>query len=70
MNKLKLNRLSDKQLAEKQMNRVLGGGAEPSCYCCCGCQGPSSSDDNRSANNTQGKWSKGCGVIKDGYIIN
>ena len=54
MQKLKLNRLSDHQLAEKQMNCVLGGGIGPDgkCdrTCCCGCLGSSSSDDNARAN--------------------
>ena len=75
MNSLKLNRLSDQKLAEKQMNMVTGGQGEPSCYCCCGClyegqPGGSTSADNRAANGASGKWTAGCAVMKDGYIIN
>jgi natural product precursor len=56
MKKLKLNRLSDNELAKKQMNDVKGGAAPGggSCSCCCGCkykdQGGSSTEDNSKAN--------------------
>jgi len=63
MNKLKLNRLSDQKLAEKQMNMVMGGDAPSKCPkgCCCACQyanqGGSSSSDNMLANSAKGIWS-------------
>jgi len=67
MNKLKLNRLSDQKLAEKQMNMVMGG-ADSQCPnsgggCCCGCpyQGqPGGSDtwDNMNANSKGNLYTK------------
>ncbi|MDL2239138.1 TIGR04149 family rSAM-modified RiPP [Bacteroidales bacterium OttesenSCG-928-K22] len=66
MYKLKLNHLSDRQLAEKQMNNVRGG-ENQKCPggCCCSCayagSGGSSTNDNLNANEAQGKRSvHGC----------
>jgi natural product precursor len=69
MKKLKLNRLSDQQLAEKQMNNLLGGagegGSQINCGCYCGCcyanQGGSSTQDNGRANQAGGLYSN-CGI--------
>jgi len=61
MNSLKLNRLSDQKLAEKQMNMVLGGAGESKCPgggCCCGCVGSSSLDDNMKANWAADKYTE------------
>jgi natural product precursor len=58
MKKLKLNRLSDQTLAEKQMNSLKGGTSDNPCptgYC--GCNGPSSTSDNYKANISQAKHS-------------
>ncbi|MCL2510921.1 MAG: TIGR04149 family rSAM-modified RiPP [Bacteroidales bacterium] len=67
MLKLKLNRLSDNVIAEKQMNNVMGGAAD-SCGCCCGCLGTSSNADNKQANLAGDKWTKGC-VVMETVII-
>ena len=57
LKKLKLNELSNTDLNEREMVRILGGG-EPGC-CQCGCNyegqpGGSSSSSNDSANDAQG----------------
>jgi natural product precursor len=72
LGKLKLNRLSDVELNEKELNRILGGGTPGDC--CCGCNyassGGSSSSANDSANNASGLHSPGCGSGGgDGSII-
>jgi natural product precursor len=65
MNKVKLNRLSDRKIAEMQMNNVRGGAAPggmtkcPSGACDCGCCGPSNISDNASANRTARKYTSG-----------
>ena len=68
MKKLKLNRLSDQNLAEKQMNTLTGGEASQCpAGCCCACryanQGGSSSSDNGKANTAGGLHSTGCYII-------
>jgi natural product precursor len=76
MKKLKLNKLSDQHLAEKQTNMVRGG-AEPgggicNCYCACAYadQGGSSTADNQSANNAGGLYSpQGVVKIADRYGV-
>jgi natural product precursor len=50
---LKLNDLSKVELENKEMNNLVGGA------CGCGCQGPSSNDDNEEANNVYGYDSGG-----------
>lgn len=45
MNKLKLNELEATRLSERQLSSVTGG-----YNCSCGCQGPSSTKDNKTAN--------------------
>jgi natural product precursor len=52
MKKLKLNQLAKESLENKTMNFVTGGGTPGTCRC--GCGGPSSSEDNYSANNRSG----------------
>ena len=59
LSKLKLNWLSNAELNEKELSRILGGGTPGDC--CCGCNGPSSSSDNSSANNASDLHSQGCG---------
>jgi natural product precursor len=67
MKKLKLNKLSDQHLAEKQTNMVRGGVSSDNCPlgCCCGChyanQGGSSTADNDAANDAKGLASANCG---------
>lgn len=46
LNKVKLNQLNEAELSERELNRLLGGTR----CCICGCQGPSGSNDNFSAN--------------------
>jgi natural product precursor len=64
MKKLKLNRLSDQSLAEKQMNSLMGGSGI-NCGCYCGCcyenQGGSTTQDNGRANQAGGLYSD-CGI--------
>jgi natural product precursor len=67
MNKIKLNRLSDRRVAEMQMNMVRGGAAERKCPqgCCCGClyegtPGGSTTADNDAANDAKGLQSSSC----------
>lgn len=44
--KLKLSQLSKAELKKREMSQILGGGS-----CCgCGCSGPSSMEDNYTAN--------------------
>ena len=56
ISKLKLVNLSNRELAKKELNKIRGGGC-----CICGCQGPSSTMDNASANNAGGLYSPGGG---------
>ena len=62
MKKLKLNRLSDNQLAEKQMNTLKGGTDQNNCpNGCCGCpSGVTTTGDNNAANNGKGLRSPNC----------
>lgn len=48
--KLKLTQLSNAELGKREQNRLLGGAR----CCICGCNGPSSTADNSSANNAGG----------------
>ena len=55
MKRLKLNELEATRLSERQLSSVKGGKqvemvAEAGYNCSCGCQGPSSSKDNKNAN--------------------
>ena len=52
---LKLAQLSKAELSQRELNRLVGGA---NC-CICGCQGPSSSFDNRDANTRYGYHSYG-----------
>jgi natural product precursor len=45
MKSLKLNVLASENLSKVEMNQVKGGNS-----CTCGCQGPSSTEDNMNAN--------------------
>jgi natural product precursor len=56
MKSLKLNVLASENLSKVEMNQVRGGEC-----CACGCQGPSSTEDNGIANMEQGKKSPGGG---------
>ena len=61
MNSLKLNRLSDQKLAEREMILLQGGEAST---CCCGCyyqdQGGSTTTANAHANYKYGYYSPKC----------
>jgi natural product precursor len=52
LTKISLNQLSDADLNEREMCRLLGGGT-PGC-CQCGCHYTASSSSNQSANNAEG----------------
>jgi natural product precursor len=56
LNKIKLNELSNAQLNEREMCRILGGGTAGCCQCGChyANSGGSSSSANDSANNASG----------------
>lgn len=53
LKKIKLNNLLNVELQEKQMRELLGGQGDCSGSCACGCDGSSSTSDNRNANNTR-----------------
>ena len=57
LSKLKLNQLSSSELNERELSLLLGGAGN----CCCGCNGPSSTSANSSANNAKDLSSPGCG---------
>jgi natural product precursor len=58
MNKIKLNKLAQNAMKEKEMNHVRGGRL----VCCtCGCNGPSATDTNGYANSGSGLNSPGGG---------
>lgn len=72
LKKIKLNKLSDNTLAERQMKGLKGGGVyEKHCRCSCAYanQGGSSTNDNMTANfklgtySTTGDNGSGMGVI-------
>lgn len=46
LSKIKLTRLNEAELSERELNRLLGG----SNCCICGCRGSSSNQDNGGAN--------------------
>ena len=57
LKKLKLHEISNADLSEKEMCRILGGGTKGCCQCGChyaGKGGGSSSEDNNSANDAHG----------------
>jgi natural product precursor len=56
LSKLKLNQLSENELNEREMCRLLGSGTPGNCQCGCNysASGGSSTSDNSSANNTYG----------------
>jgi natural product precursor len=54
MKNLKLNVLASQKLSKLEMNQMKGGAKS----CTCGCQGPSSTADNGSANMDTGKKSQ------------
>lgn len=58
MKSLKLNKINNNQLSDKQMKEINGGCTH---YCTCGCAGPSSSYDNGNANYYGGLHSPGGG---------
>ena len=49
MKNLKLNVLASDNLSKVEMNQLMGGKC-----CSCGCQGPSSTNDNAYANHDKG----------------
>jgi natural product precursor len=55
MKSLKMNSLSQNALEAREMRELVGAG--PACGC--GCNGPSSTYDNGTANHAGGKHSKG-----------
>lgn len=58
LKKITLTQLNKVELDSREQNRLLGGA-----HCCiCGCQGPSGSYDNSSANNSGGSG----GLISSG----
>jgi natural product precursor len=59
---IKLNKLAQDAMKEKEMNLIRGGSAGD---CCCGCHGPSGSFDNANANNAGGLKSPRCYVLKE-----
>jgi natural product precursor len=68
MQKLKLNRLSDRQLAEKQMNSILGGAGQNDCpKGCCGCPN-NNSVPNFNANMARGLYTEGCIALPEVVI--
>ena len=63
LKKIKLNKLSDNALAQRQLQGIKGGGNGVhvcGCGCCYAGAGGSSSHDNREANFSQGHFSPGC----------
>jgi natural product precursor len=52
---IKLNKLAQNVMENREMNIVRGGAGD----CGCACWGPSSTDDNSSANNAGDLWSPG-----------
>ncbi|GHV35016.1 hypothetical protein FACS1894178_3710 [Bacteroidia bacterium] len=58
MKNLKLNKIAEGNLNEKQMHQIKGGGPEDWATCTCGCQyenqGGSSTGNNMSANCVKG----------------
>jgi natural product precursor len=66
MNNLKLNKLEEQNLAERQMYAVKGGGVGDmcGCGCCYANNGGSSVSDNALANSQGGLVSTGCKPVK------
>ena len=63
LKKIKLNKLSDDALAQRQLQGIKGGdnGVRVcGCGCCYADKGGSSSHDNLSANSRSGYFSPGC----------
>ncbi|GHV34138.1 hypothetical protein FACS1894178_1050 [Bacteroidia bacterium] len=62
MKNLKLNKLEERNLSEKQMNHIKGGGVgDPcGCGCCYADSGGSSVADNAWSNSQSGLVSGGC----------
>lgn len=50
ISRLKITQLSKAELSKRELNRLVGGER----CCLCGCQGPSSTSDNKGANNSGG----------------
>ncbi|MDR1552406.1 MAG: TIGR04149 family rSAM-modified RiPP [Prevotellaceae bacterium] len=67
MNKIKLNKLAQNAMKNKEMNHVRGGFGNPY-FCGCGCQyagqGGSSTTANASANSAYGMWPGGGASVK------
>lgn len=57
LSKLKLTQLSQNELSEREMNSLQGG-----LNCSCGCNGPSTTNDNKDANIKGGYTSPGTDV--------
>lgn len=59
--KIKLNKLADNSLAQREMKGIKGGGPDGSCFCACryAQQGGSSTSDNAIANSNRGLDSVG-----------
>lgn len=64
LNSIKLTQLNEQELSNREMNHLLGGA--PGDCCLCGCQGPSSTDDNMKANNLNG-YSSGGGILTGNF---
>lgn len=69
MKKLKLNKLANNQLKEKEMSFLNGGEIDGNrVHCGCGCcyanNGGSSIDDNGQRNAAYGKVSQGCTIVR------
>lgn len=60
MKQLKLNELEAMKLSERQLSKVTGGSERLNCSC--GCNGPSSTKDNKTANIEGGLQSPGVDV--------
>ncbi len=63
LKKIKLNKLSNNALAERQMKGLKGGSPDGSCFCACryAKHGGSSTNDNALANSDKGLDSPGGG---------
>ena len=59
LNSIKLAQLNEQKLSKREMNRLAGGA--PGDCCLCGCQGPSSSFDNKNANIAGGLYTPNSG---------
>ena len=63
LKKIKLNKLSDDSLAQRQLQGIKGGDGDTlvcGCGCCYADMGGSPSHDNRDANFCYGLFSPGC----------